>query len=155
MMPVLVPSSVIAGTLEILQEGGRLGCECVVLWLASRTARAINVVEFHKPPQHAAEDFFRIPRESIAALLEKLGERQLMVAAQVHSHPFHAFHSQADDQWAIVRHVGALSLVLPDFALRTTAATFFQHAATFALSPANLWVAVPSGALEPHLREVP
>jgi len=36
-----------------------------------------------------------------------------MVAAQVHSHPDEAFHSKGDDEWAIVRHEGALSIVVP------------------------------------------
>jgi hypothetical protein len=78
------------------------------------------------------------------ALLELLSEQELMIAAQVHSHPSDAFHSEADDAWAIVRHVDALSLVLPDFALRTNNATFLDHAKIFRLTAANRWVGLNS-----------
>lgn len=154
-MIVQVPTRVVAATLADLQAAGRDGSECVVLWLGARGPKTIDVVEMYRPEQIAAEDFFTIPRASIAALLGTLGPRNLMVAAQVHSHPHEAFHSLADDRWAIVRHVGALSIVLPDFALKTTAKSFFEDAAVFALSEANIWTEVMRNGLASHLREVP
>ena len=54
--------------------------------------------------------------------------------AQVHSHPGEAFHSPADDRWAIPRQVGALSIVLPFFAAGISEETFFEQAAVFTLS---------------------
>ncbi len=136
---VVAPARVLVPSLVALQEVGREGSECVVLWLAKRTADTINVEEVYKPAQVAAADVFRIPRESIAALFDVLRRGGLMVAAQVHTHPKDAFHSAADDRWAIVRHVGALSLVLPHFAQRTTPETFLEDAAVFRLSPDNEW----------------
>jgi hypothetical protein len=38
------------------------------------------------------------------------------VRAQVHTHPYRAFHSPTDDEWPIVSSDGFLSLVIPDFA---------------------------------------
>ena len=73
------------------------------------------------------------------SLLELLSSRELMIAAQVHSHPYQAFHSEADDAWAIVRHVRALSLVVPDFALGTTPASFFADTKVFQLTASNQW----------------
>jgi len=35
--------------------------------------------------------------------------------AQVHSHPTEAYHSEADDRFAIVTAEGGLSLVVPNF----------------------------------------
>lgn len=139
---VIVPSEVLAASLGILQEAGRRRSECVVLWLAKRAPTEIRVVEVYKPDQIASADSFRIPRDSMAALFEVLRSRGLMVAAQVHTHPEEAFHSAADDHWAIVRHVGALSLVLPRFASETTVLTFLADAATFCLSPENEWLLV-------------
>jgi proteasome lid subunit RPN8/RPN11 len=151
-IPVIVPAHVLITSLGVLQEVGREGSECVVLWLAKRAPEAIELVELYKPAQIAAEDFFRIPRKAIAALFEVLRDRGLMVAAQVHTHPEHAFHSSADDRWAIVRHVGALSLVLPYFAQRTTPDTFLEDAAVFSLSPDNEWLPIDPSDLDAHVR---
>jgi hypothetical protein len=152
---VLVPAKVIAASLDALQEVGREESECVVLWLAERAADAIKVVEVYKPAQVASADMFRLPRESVAALFEVLRSRGLMVAAQVHTHPEHAFHSAADDRWAIVRHVGALSLVLPYFAQRTTPEMFFMHAAVFSLSPDNEWLLIEPDDVDAYVRGAP
>lgn len=141
-IPVVVPTDLLSASLRILQAVGRTQSECVVLWLATRTPTAIHVVDVYKPDQTASSDYFRIPRESMAALFGVLRSRGLMVAAQVHTHPEDAFHSAADDHWAIVRHVGALSLVLPDFAQKTTLSTFLEHAAVFRLSSENEWLHV-------------
>ncbi|MCC6545053.1 MAG: Mov34/MPN/PAD-1 family protein, partial [Nitrospirae bacterium] len=64
---------------------------------------------------------------------------KLKAVAQVHSHPKEAFHSDADDRWAIINHVGAMSLVLPYFALYTSPQTFVQHAVVFEMSIAKKW----------------
>jgi hypothetical protein len=151
-IPVLVPKQVLASSLHTLQEAGRAQRECVVLWLGRRTTTEITVVEAYKPQQVAAADFFQLPRESIARLFEVLRERELMVAAQVHTHPAQAFHSAADDRWAIVRHVGALSLVLPYFAKDTTVASFLTDAAVFQLSPYNEWDEVPPDSIATYVR---
>ena len=67
-----------------------------------------------------------------------------MIAAQVHTHPFEAFHSEADDRWAIVRHVGAVSLVVPYFATTTTPDNFLDQIALFSLDANNQWIEVPN-----------
>jgi len=80
----------------------------------------------------------------MAALLTYLRESRLQVVAQVHSHPYDAFHSRADDMWAIIRHIGALSLVVPSFGLQTTAETFVNDAAVYVLFADNQWHQVPA-----------
>ena len=87
---------------------------------------------------------FWISTEGMDALKKVLRKRRLMVAAQVHSHPELAFHSVADDRWAIVRHHGALSLVLPHFGLRTTRSSFFDDAKVYQLNAADAWIEVPA-----------
>lgn len=151
----LVPLRVVEATLDLLKAAGHARRECVVLWLGRREPAEIRVVEAYKPEQIAAQDFFRLPRPSIAALFEVLRARGLIVAAQVHTHPAEAFHSAADDQWAIVRHVDALSLVLPYFARDTRASSFIHDAAVFALSSDNEWCEVARADVARHLRGVP
>jgi hypothetical protein len=154
-LPMLVPTAVIATSLDILKEAGNKRRECVVLWLGRRDATEISVVEAYRPEQIAAKDFFRLPRSSIVTLFEALRRGGLMVAAQVHTHPTQAFHSAADDRWAIVRHVDALSLVLPYFARNTRLSSFFDDAAVFRLSADNEWREVPRADVADHVRRVP
>jgi hypothetical protein len=78
-----------------------------------------------------------------------------MIAAQIHTHPKRAFHSAADDKWAIVRHTGALSLVIPHFALRTSRASFRADTAVFALSPQNKWLMASPDRLDDFYRIIP
>ncbi len=94
---------------------------------------------------------FRIPPDSMKAVLSELNSKRMMIAAQVHSHPFEAFHSKADDTWAIVRHAGALSLVVPDFAIKTSSVNFMDDAKLFRLTPENRWREVPNGEIEQWL----
>jgi proteasome lid subunit RPN8/RPN11 len=152
---VRVPRSVISVTLAAFQKAGALRRECVVLWLGRRTHSEIAVVQAYVPAQVAEEDFFEIPRASMAALFQVLRDRELMVAAQVHTHPHEAFHSTADDRWAIVRHVGALSLVLPDFAQKTSVDSFLNEAAVFRLSDRNEWNLVDGAAITCRLQGAP
>lgn len=136
---LIVPRNIVEETIQALQEAGRLGSERVVLWLGQRTDISVLISKCYVPAQEADRDFFSIPRHAMRDLLRYLGTHGLMIGAQVHSHPEEAFHSQADDRWAIIRHAGALSLVLPVFASETNVNTFVRDAAVFELQPNNRW----------------
>lgn len=140
---VVISRDLVRTTIEELQRAGRVHQERVVLWLGRWEANAVTVRRVFVPIQQAAHDYFHIPREGMAALLTYLRQSRLQVAAQVHSHPYEAFHSQADERWAIIRHVGALSLVVPSFGLQTTAETFVDDAAVYELFSDNRWHHVP------------
>jgi hypothetical protein len=144
MTRVRVPEITVEQTLTFLRNvGTERNAEGVVLWLGQRTESGIEVLEAFIPEQQTARDMFRIPPAAMAALLRHLGETRRFIAAQVHSHPRQAFHSHADDTWAIVRHVGALSIVVPDFARNTSITNFMAQTATFRLSRDNTWDLVP------------
>jgi hypothetical protein len=135
----------IEDTLTHLQAAGRKGTECVVLWFAEEKADGSKVVrQVYRPEQFARADVFRILPAEMRRILGLISRQGFMIAAQVHSHPFEAFHSRADDDWAIVRHKGALSLVVPNFASRTTLQNFVDHTATFCLDGKNHWEEVPT-----------
>lgn len=136
---LVVPTQLVDATLAFLQNAGERRSEAVVLWLGRKESRGIAVTEAYVPEQEAASDFFRIPPAAMAALLTHLGDTGTFIAAQVHSHPREAFHSEADDIWAIVRHLNALSLVVPYFARDTAASNFVRRIAAFRLSPKNIW----------------
>lgn len=143
------PTSVVAMTLTHLRASGARECECVVLWLGRRTDDGHIVVKHAYRPLHRARaDVFHIPPEGMAALHAELRRGRLMVAAQVHSHPGEAFHSIADDRWAVIRHEGALSLVVPNFAARTRADNFLEQTKVFRFSNAAEWLEVPHDEVE-------
>ncbi|MHB8345881.1 MAG: Mov34/MPN/PAD-1 family protein [Acidiferrobacterales bacterium] len=147
-MLMLCPPALIDLTLGHLRDAGQDKRECIVLWLGRREGELLRVHEAYRPIQNASEDMFEIPPAGMTALYAELRKRRLMVAAQVHSHPGDAFHSRADDRWAIIRHEGALSLVVPYFASATTVSNFLDQANTYHFTAAAHWVEVPRAQVE-------
>lgn len=144
MKPVLVNQQGVSETLHLLKEAGNRGKECVVLWFGKITDDHLLVNQVYRPQQTAGADIFRIPPVSIRTIMSKLDSENLMIAAQIHSHPGEAFHSKADDAWAIVRHTHALSLVLPRFALETNLNSFINDTKTYQLNSKNRWIELSS-----------
>jgi hypothetical protein len=140
MTVVTVTPSQIAETLGHLRDAGLRGTECVVLWLTNDDDGSIAVERVYRPEQFARADVFRIPSASMREMFHLLSKEGLRICGQVHSHPLEAFHSRADDKWAIVRHENALSLVVPYFARRTETRTFLDHTKIYRLDPRNRWI---------------
>lgn len=152
MSVLTLPIPILADTLARLRDGGRLRHERAALWLASALPGGTGSVrEVYEPQQETAKDYFHLPPESLQALMARLRASRLKVAAQIHTHPGEAFHSDADAKWAIVRHVGALSLVLPRFAATTTVANFLEEVMIYQLSEANEWKLTPNWGPEARL----
>jgi len=116
--------------------------ERVILWLGREEEDTYLVEEIFLPIQITEEDYFNIPPEGMVELMGKLKATKRMLVAQVHTHPFEAFHSAADDRWAILRHLNAYSIVLPWFASSTSLTNFKTDAATFILNHTNKWVEI-------------
>ncbi|MDA8120901.1 MAG: hypothetical protein M0Z85_12885 [Gammaproteobacteria bacterium] len=151
--PVEISIPVIAETIRLLREARER--ECVLLWLGRRKHGIQCVVGVYRPIQKAVIDYFEIPRQGMAELMSHLHTHRLYVAVQVHTHPEEAFHSLVDDEWAIVRHCGALSIVVPWFAATVTPANFTDVAAVYQLDSANAWNRVEEPSLSAILRIVP
>ncbi len=149
--PVIVAQHIVAETIKQLRQGGHAQTERVALWLARKTDSHVLVHESYEPQYDALSDHFHIGRPAMARLMEHLRIRELMIGAQLHTHPEEAFHSLADDRWAIVRHVGALSIVLPDFGRTTTVENFFSEAKVFVMTPRNKWTEIPERDLHSRL----
>jgi proteasome lid subunit RPN8/RPN11 len=136
-----ISSALVEQTFAVLQEGGTRRCETVVFWLG----KGSTVDEVYRPEQSVSIDYFHLPSESMRSLMNYLKRDRRRILAQVHSHPGDAFHSKADDDWAVIRHEGALSLVLPRFASTAMLHNFSEQTATFSLSPDDKWLEVPTG----------
>jgi hypothetical protein len=156
MMPLRCAPTFVEETLASLRDAGNRGTEGVVLWLAKRPLiEGAAIAETFIPQYYAEIDVFRIPPSGMAALMTHLRTHRLALAAQVHSHPGRAFHSPADDAWAIVRHEGALSVVVPDFAAGVSTANFLEKCPTFRLSSTDRWLLVRPEELPRHLAVTP
>jgi sugar phosphate isomerase/epimerase len=151
MTPISLTHAHIESALEHFHRAGRRHRECVVLFIGKRGADKIVVVDVVRPEQRAGRDHFEIPPRSMRRIFDLLRRDRLMVAAQAHTHPLEAFHSRADDRWAIIRHQGALSIVLPHFAKHTSPETFLGDMALFRYSADNRWIEVRAEHVHQHL----
>lgn len=142
---VACPTAVVSATIDALRGSGARGHEGIVLWLGERRSGLIEIVQAYVPEHSARRDMFHIPPSGMRKLQGHLRARRWMIGAQVHSHPGYAFHSRADDDWAIVRHLGALSIVAPYFARHLTPDSFLTGCATYELDEANRWQRVEVG----------
>ena len=144
MKRIICPLPIVAQTLDILHRGGARREERVALWLSGASPRTpALVVEAHEPDQIADVDYFRLPPQSMRTLMAHLAATRRRIVAQIHTHPGRAYHSEVDAEWAIVRHVGAISLVLPKFAASTTPANFLRQAKVYEFSAEGDWVLKP------------
>ncbi|WP_263379547.1 Mov34/MPN/PAD-1 family protein [Granulicella paludicola] len=116
---VTVARDVVAATLETLQAYGKHGFEGLVLWLGEVSGRTAFVTRALVPDQEPtkSEDGvgYFVDGETLFRLNRVLASSGLRLLAQVHSHPTNAYHSEADDRYAIVTAEGGLSLVVPNF----------------------------------------
>ena len=116
---VIIDHEVIPATLEVLRAYGKFGCEGLVLWLGQVTPPEGRVSEIYVPKQSSItrEDGvgYFVEADELFALNQGLSQTGLRLLAQVHSHPGRAYHSEADDRYAIVTAQGGFSLVVPNF----------------------------------------
>lgn len=140
MSTVICTPEMLSTTIAILRRGGERREERAVLWLSTGILRTpATVVEVYEPDQIAEFDHFRLAPASMRTLMKHLRSTRRRIVAQVHSHPKRAFHSDVDAEWAIVKHVGALSLVLPRFAATTTTENFLEEVMTYEYTAAGDW----------------
>ncbi|BAM93143.1 hypothetical protein S58_71790 [Bradyrhizobium oligotrophicum S58] len=140
MSSILCSSDVLKKTIALLRREMKEGQERVALWLTSSVVRSpATIVEVYEPEQVVDVDYFRIPPASMRTLMDHLRSTRRRIAAQIHTHPGRAYHSEVDAEWAIVRHVGALSLVLPRFAASTTPKNFLEEVMTYEYSHDGEW----------------
>jgi proteasome lid subunit RPN8/RPN11 len=144
---ISVTCQILEDTLGDLHKGGEYNNESVALWLGRPEGDGLVALEVYSPYHTADVDYFRIPTQSMRALMDHLHESRMRIVAQVHTHPREAFHSKADDRWAVITHKGAVSIVLPFFARGIDADSFPARSAVFRLSGSGRWEGVPFGAV--------
>lgn len=116
---LIVPMDVVAATGNALRAFGARGFEGLVLWAGTIANDVAHVTQGLVPPQHPIRDEsgvgYFVDGESLFELNVHLHRSGLLLLGQVHSHPGEAYHSEADDRYAVVTTEGGFSLVAPDF----------------------------------------
>lgn len=118
---ITIDRSTVEQTLENMRKFGSHGWELLVLWLGhiERSNEVAHVTTPFVPKQKpiSSEDGvgYFVSGETLFELNKTLSETGLRLIAQVHSHPTEAYHSEADDRYAIVTAEGGFSLVVPNF----------------------------------------
>lgn len=115
-----VPQEILDHADEALREAGREHLERFVLWSGVEEGAVFHVRSSHVPAQTAYRTKDGLLVEVEGPALHRLNvwlhEHSEVLAAQVHAHPRRAYHSETDDTYPIVTELGALSIVVPDFA---------------------------------------
>lgn len=141
---VVVADEVVRETQRFLRTVGSQGNEGLVLWCGQAAGDVFHVTRLLIPRQRAVRR-----ADGICAVVDgdemhrinvELYKSGLQTIAQVHSHPTEAYHSAMDDEYALANTVGALSLVVPDFATREFS---LDDCAIYRLQATGEWKELP------------
>lgn len=148
-----IPEQIVAGTGETLRKFGAEGFEGLVLWAGELLATTARVKSCFVPPQHPIRDErgvgYFVDGDALFELNRELHRSGLVLLAQVHSHPGEAYHSAADDRYAIATAEGSYSLVAPDFGK----AFAVSSCAVYRLEDGR-WIPVPTADVSRRIRVV-
>jgi hypothetical protein len=116
----VVPAAVIDPTLDVLAGAGREGHEAFVVWGGTVQDGTLVFTSALVPEQtaHRTPDglLVTVTGQALFAVNQEFWRRGELLAGQVHSHPTDAYHSDTDDCFPLATLLGALSVVVPDFA---------------------------------------
>lgn len=150
---VLVPRQVLDDGQSFLRAAGATGREGMLLWVGRRDGPTFEVTNLFIPQQRGIRTqdgvCVVVDPDALRRLNLEMYQQGLQLIAQVHSHPGRAFHSSMDDEFAIARTIGALSLVVPDFAVRPFS---LEECATYRLSGLGTWDEVPRSMVRRLIR---
>lgn len=117
----LLPEAMLVETVSLLQEIGGMGLESFVLWGGVLEGEGdLRFTSIHRPLQQPHRTPYglsvSVDGDELARMNMWLYEHGEILAAQVHSHPTEAFHSEMDDAYPLVTLLGSISAVAPYFA---------------------------------------
>ncbi len=121
---VKFPQHCVIKAYDHLRLAGRKRLEGVVLFagrLEEQDSEIFCVEETIVPKQlsMSLEEglLYAVDGEELHRINVHLHEHKMMLIAQLHSHPGSAYHSQTDDNYAIITKTGGLSIVVPNFGM--------------------------------------
>lgn len=146
----IIRAEVLAFTEEQLNTRGNEHLEAFVLWGGRRDDQDRHRLNFTSaifPTQTAYRTehglLVVIDGDSLFEVNKTLFARGETLAAQVHTHPTDAYHSETDDMQPVVNILGGLSIVIPDFAAGGSAHR--DRWAWYRLTEPRRWEPLPPG----------
>ena len=118
----IITKRVLEETIDFLRAVGTTGAEGFVLWTgkidtAANAFRFSTAIVPEQRPLTTERGLLVVVSGDALFTVNKLAyEREEILGGQVHTHPTSAYHSDTDDHYPLVTLVGALSVVLPNFA---------------------------------------
>lgn len=143
----LLPDRLLREARHFFQDRGAEGCEGTALLVGRPENGDVRLTRLFIPEQRCIKE--RLPDGRIGLLVEltehahytltdTLASGELFYA-RIHSHPGEAFHSVTDDDNGVITHRGALSIVIPYFAV---APIDLQRCAIFRLEHGRGWLSL-------------
>jgi hypothetical protein len=116
---IKIYETVFQKTLEELRRIGDGDKEGIAYWSGTlnETDATIKNVDFadEYTEFHNEELFASVSLDMSFKIGEKIHQRNEILFAQVHTHPFEAFHSFVDNTYPISHRIGFFSIVIPHF----------------------------------------
>jgi hypothetical protein len=132
---VIIPESALSTVIAFMRSAGRIGCEALALWVGEQEGERFEVREAYIPEQRCIRGeaglLVHVDEEALHQMNVWLFEKRYTIAAQLHSHPTGAYHSETDDLFPIATKRGSFSIVVPDFARDPF---HFRHCAVYRLN---------------------
>jgi hypothetical protein len=138
----VIQPAVVDDTISFLRAVGAHGYEGFVLWSGKHESPGtFRFVAALVPEQRGMVTdkglLVTVDGEALFKINKTIHERGEILGGQVHTHPTTAYHSSTDDHYPLVTLLGALSVVLPDFARNAPAD--LEYWAWYRLAGYGIW----------------
>jgi len=133
-----VPRQTVDQSLQFFKQQGERGHEGVALWPGKLVAEVCEIGPAVIPRQITGPRMYQIPADESFRIIKSTAKQNLVIPIQIHSHPESAYHSEADDEYAFLQHLNAISIVVPCFGDFETD-EFLEHAVFYRLRGPEHW----------------
>ena len=140
-----VPDTIARRSVELMQRAAAGGAEIFIVWTGVPEGETLTFRRLLVPRQTPLRTrhglLVHVDGQALFELNRDCHSNGDVVAGQIHAHPTDAYHSEADDELAIVRLPGGISVVAPDFARGGIADA--DRWACFRLDAQSRWTPLP------------
>lgn len=133
-----VPRQTVDESLQFFKKQGERGHEGVALWPAKLVKEICQIGPAIIPQQITGPRMYQIPADESFRIIKSTAKQNLVIPIQIHSHPASAYHSEADDEYAFLQHLNAISIVVPRFG-HFDPDEFLEHAVFYRLCGPEHW----------------
>jgi hypothetical protein len=121
---IILPSSCINKAYKQMRQAAMQRLEAMALFAGIEENNNFHILETIIPrqvslsPQEGGSSV--VPEEEMQRIRTWLQENECDIIAQIHSHPRQAYQASRHQDWPLIKIIGGISIVVPDFALGPT-----------------------------------